>query len=237
MNTPRLHLLDAAGLKLAQAAVTAHHYLGKPVDPRSMPEAYTVRLAALPLANAGYLIVGRPEATRCYPWYGSVEDVEGGRAEVTRWQVLNLSRVWLHPAVQPGGVLYGAENLPGFLDRSGVWRSTLASTVVRALAHAVVRDYLVRRPPCFLEQPYELKWLLSYCQTPRHRGVLYQAAGFELYRTNGDGLQTWRLPLRPLTAAEDSEVQIASALHPRSRAFRARRQRGEQGELFGRASA
>lgn len=42
MNAPFLHLLDADGLKLAQGAVTAHHYLGKPVDVRSMPEAYAV---------------------------------------------------------------------------------------------------------------------------------------------------------------------------------------------------
>jgi hypothetical protein len=171
----------------------------------------------------GYLIVGRPEATRCYPWYGSVEDVAQGRAEVTRWQVLNLARVWLHPSVQPGGVHHLAGRLPGFTDRRGTFRSTLASAVVLALADQVVRDYLVRRPPCFLEEPYQLRWLLSYCDTRLHRGTIYRAAGFQLYRTNERGLQTWRLPLRALTPAEDAEVRQASATSARSRAFRARR--------------
>lgn len=238
---PTLQLLDAAGLKRAQEAVTRDHYLHKPVDVRSMPEAYTVRIdlglkfpPRQQNAEVGYFIVGRPEATRCYPWYGSVEDVANGRAEVTRWQVLNLARVWLSPAIQAGGVLFGPENCPGFLDRSGAFRSTLASEAIRALAQAVVRDYLVRRPPCFLEEPYQLRWLLSYCETRLHRGTIYRAAGFELYRTNERGLQTWRLPLRALTAAEDAEVREASCVNERSRAFRARR---GQGDLFGRASA
>jgi hypothetical protein len=236
MNAPRLRLVDAAGLKLAQAAVTSHHYLRKPVDVRSMPEAYEVRLSHGPVLSGplGYLIVGRPEATRCKGWYGSIEDVAAGWAPVTRWQVLNLARVWLDPAVQPGGMLYRRELIPGFIDRRGAFRSTLASEVVRALADQVVRDYLVRRPPCFLEEPYQLRWLLSYCDTSLHRGTIYKAAGFELFRTNARGLQTWRLPLRALTPAEDVEVRRASCCDPRARTFRRRR---EQGELFGRVSA
>lgn len=125
-------------------------------------------------------------------------------------------------------------DLPGFVDRRGAFRSTLASAVVLALAQQVVRDYLVRRPPCFLEEPYQLRWLLSYCDTRLHRGTIYKAAGFELYRTNERGLQTWRLPLRGLTPAEDAEVREASRFNSRSQAFRARR---AQGDLFGRASA
>lgn len=188
--------LDVAGLREAQAAVAAFHYLRKPVDVRSMPEAYEVRLPQRPGPRAsrwpagptrngplGYLIVGRPEATRTKGWYGSIDDVAAGWAPVTRWQVLNLARVWLHPSVQPGGAFHGPVHLPGFIDRRGAFRSTLASEVVLTLAARVVRDYLVRRPPCFLEEPYELRWLLSYCDTRLHRGTVYRAAGFELYRT------------------------------------------------------
>lgn len=123
----------------------------------------------------GYLIVSRPEATRCYPWYGSVEDVARGRAEITRWQVLNLSRVWLDPAVQPGGTLYGPETVPGFTDRHGQFRSTLASAAIAQLADQVVTDYLLNRPPFFLDEPYELRWLLSYCDIRWHRGALLEA--------------------------------------------------------------
>jgi hypothetical protein len=83
----------------AQAMVTQYHYLRRPVDPRTMTEGYQVRLPEI--GPVGVLLFGRPEATRCYPWYGGLDDVRTGRAEVTRWQVLNLSRVWLDPLVQP----------------------------------------------------------------------------------------------------------------------------------------
>lgn len=217
----RLELLDREALASAQGVVTREHYLHSPVDPRCSVEGYGLRIGGGILH--GILLVGRPQATRCYPWYGSVEDVAEGRAEVTRWQVLNLARVWFHPAVQAGGLLYQPTLLPGFYDRKGEFRSTLGSSAIAVLAGRIVSDYLLRRPPCFLDEPYELRWLLSYCDTRLHRGVLYQAAGFELYRTNADGIQTWRLPLRPLTAAEDAEIRARAGSHPRSIEHRFRR--------------
>lgn len=221
MIYPVLRPLDAAGLERAQLEVTSSHYLHKPVDVRSMPEGYSVRIAGA--LHVGYLILGRPQATRCYPWYGSVDDVARGRAAVTRWQVLNLARVWLDPRVQAGGELAKPGLVPGFVDRHCDWRPTLASTTLRQLEGQVVLDYLVRRPPCFLEEPYQLRWLLSYCDTRLHRGTIYRAAGWELWRTNAAGIQTWRRPLRALSDAEDWQVRAAAAVHPRSIAHRARR--------------
>lgn len=219
----RLELLDARGRAVAQDVVTRRHYLRRPVDVRSMPEAYTVRLPRFGAASFGCLIVGRPEATRCYPWYGSLDDVASGRAEHSRWEVLCLSRVWVDPVLQTGGALCRPGVLPGYRDRRGTWRSTLASTLLRQLADRVVVEYLVRRPPCFLDEPYQLRWLLSYCDTRIHRGTIYRAAGWELYRTNSQGIQTWRTPLRPLTIQEHAAVREASRRHPRSIAHRARR--------------
>lgn len=208
---------------LAQAIVTQHHYLRKPVDARCSIEGYSVHLAGG--HTVGMFLLGRPQATACYPWYGSVEDVARGRAACTRWQVLNLARVYFDPCAQLGGSCFRPDLLPGFTDRRGLFRSTLGSTSILAMADRVVLDYLAARPPCFLEEPYELRWLLSYCDTRLHRGVLYRAAGFELFRTNRDGIQTWRLPLRALTAAEDAQVRAASLASPRSIAHRERRQR------------
>lgn len=215
-----LDLLERSGVAWAQELVTAHHYLHKPVDPRCIVEGYGVRLDS---ARIGALIFGRPQATRCYPWYGSVQDVETGRAEVTRWQVLNLARVYFSPIVQPGGTLHSPDFLPGFTDRQGAFRSTLASTVLKLVADRVVVEYLERRPPCFLEEPYQLRWLLSYCDTRVHRGTIYQAAGWELFRTNRGGIQTWRYPVRSLTRDEDARVRAAAAVHPRSQRHRAKR--------------
>jgi hypothetical protein len=227
--TVALRLLDRQGVAGAQALVAAEHYLRKPVDVRCSVEGYSVSLAG---RDVGAFLLGRPQATRCYPWYGSVEDLAGGRAEITRWQVLNLARVYLAPAVQPGGALH--EAAPGFRDRRGVWRSVLGSTAIAALADLVVVDYLVARPPCFLDEPYELRWLLSYCDTRLHRGALYRAAGFELFRTNADGIQTWRLPLRSLTSQEDARVRSAAHASVRSIEHRHRR---AQGRLFAEAAA
>jgi hypothetical protein len=203
-----------------QRLVAQHHYLRKPVDARCSVEGYGVSLAG---RQVGVFLLGRPQATACYPWYGSVTDVAGGRSECTRWQVLNLARIYFDPIVQARGALHGPEQLPGFHDRRGAFRSTLPSAAIAALAERVVVDYLLARPPCFLDEPYEVRWLLSYCDTRHHRGALYRASGFELWRTNDAGIQTWRLPLRPLTAAEDHRVVEAARRSPRSIEHRARR--------------
>lgn len=223
-----LERLDAPGLRWAQRTVTEHHYRHAPVPTRACPEAWRVDAAGL--GFVGCLIVGRPQATLCRPWYGSVEDVAAGRCAVTRWQVLNLARVWLSPIVQVGGRGYWPDRLPGYVDRRGVWRSTLASEALRQLAERVGFEYLLARPPVFLDEPYQVDWLLSYCDSRQHRGVIYRAAGFELYRTNDEGLQTWRLPLPPLTPAQHTAIAAASAACPRARRFRAQRA-GERAQL------
>lgn len=220
-----LELLDKVGLRRAQQAVKEHHYLHARVDPRCSPEAYSIRCSGLPyFAFGGYLIFGRPEATRCGDWYGDVEDVREGRCEVTRWQVLNLARVWLSPLVQRGGEecspRYG---VPGFTDRHGVWRPTLASEAIKGAVQVVGYQYLLQRPPCFLEEPYQLRYLLSYCDPNFHKGTIYREAGWELYRTNARGLQTWRVALPPLTAEQDKEVRKRAGDSPRSKEHRARR--------------
>ncbi len=220
---------DRSAIAWAQQTVTRYHYLYRPVDTRCSVEAYVVRLQ-LPWREwkpVGCLVFGRPEATRCYPWYGSVEDIATGRAMVTRWQVLNLARVWLDPRVQAGGAWCNPDYLPGFRDRKGIWRSTLASDVLRLAAQRIGFDYLVRRPPCFLDEPYAILWLLSYLDTRLHKGTIYQQAGFERYRVNRQGIETWRLPLPPLTANQDAQVRQASILSLRSQRYRAQRFMGE----------
>lgn len=217
--------LDRPGLAWAQSTVAQHHYLRSPVLGRACPEGWAVRVGGRWLKPVGCLIVGRPQATRCLDWYGSVEDVERGRVACTRWQVLNLARVWLAPSVQTGGILRDPGLLPGFTDRRGVWRSTLASEALRRLTAVVGYEYLLARPPVFLDEPYEHRWLLSYCDTSKHRGVIYQAAGWTLYRTNENGIQTWRTPLPALTPEQHAAIAEASAACPRARRFRAERER------------
>lgn len=215
----KLKLLNRDEIRLAQETVIEHHYLHRPVDARCSVEGYSVHLDSH--EPAGYLLFGRPEATRCGSWYGSVDDVLISRCEVTRWQVLNLARVWLHPDYQYGGG--HSISLPGYMDRKGAFRSTLASDTLRAAIARIGFDYLVYRPPCFLEEPYQVRWLLSYCDTRIHKGTIYRAAGFELYRTNDRGIQTWRIRLPELTSEQDAQVRDASRLNARSIRYRAKR--------------
>jgi hypothetical protein len=221
-----LSLMTRADIRLAQEVVTRCHYLHRPVDYRTSLEGYLVNAEGLGDGvqhAAGILFFGRPEATRCTDWYGSVDDARSGRCEVTRWQVLNMSRVWLHYNFQPGGPLHRPGLVPGFYDRKGAFRSTLASHVLRLAIERIGFDYLMRRPPVFLDEPYEITWLMSYCDTRVHRGTIYTATGFERYRVNRDGIETWRIPLPSLTKQQHSSIHNESEHSERAQRYRAER--------------
>jgi hypothetical protein len=231
----RLILAGRAGLAAAQEAVAVHHYLRAPVDSRCSPVAYLVTFCDE--KAIGCLIFGRPEATRCYQGgltYGSLKDVQAGRAQFDRWEVLNLARVWLDPRVQLGGCWYKPELLPGYTDRRGVWRSTLASWCIQTALQRVGYDYLDMRPPVFPSEPYEIKAVLSYCDTSKHKGTIYCAAGFELARTNERGIETWWTPdVAPLTNYQHDQICKAAWRSPRGIRLRARRELvSEQAELM-----
>jgi hypothetical protein len=219
--------LNRHEIMLAQEAVMRGHYLHAPVDARCSVEGYMFGVDAedgnLGIGIMGYFLLGRPEATVVNGWYGSVDDQRAGNCEVTRWQVLNLARVYIFSDFQPGGYFHDPMDVPGFVDRKGTFRSTLASSAISAMAARVGFDYLMRRPPCFLDEPYQIEWLLSYCDTRLHKGTIYRQSGFELYRTNGDGIQTWRLRLPALSAYQDGQVREASLRCKRSQEYRARR--------------
>lgn len=210
----------------AQSAVQQWHYLHKRVDPRSRPFTYTVSIAARAFP-VGCLIFGRPEASRCYDGnltYGSQADVACERASFDRWAVLNLARVWLDPCVQQGGAYYGPAHLPGYVDRKGVWRSTLASDAIGEALVVVGYDYLRMHPPVDCAYPYAIEAVLSYCDTRLHKGTIYQAAGFTLARRNERGIETWfTLDACPLSRAEDEHIRDLAHASKRSQRIRARR--------------
>lgn len=202
------------------------HYLHCMPHNMTCYEIYEIKVDIL---QAGWLVFGWPQSTRCKDWYGSLDQVEHGECQVTKYQVLNLARVWIHPLFQAGGEFCKMGSVPGFTDRFGHFRSTLASSAINLWIETKAQDYILRRPPVFLDQPYELRWLMSYCDTKIHRGVIYKQAGFELYSTNSDGIQTWRKQLPRLTLAEDYQIRNASITNHRSIRIRAER---EQMSLF-----
>jgi hypothetical protein len=214
-----LSLADDAQTRWANIMVTRYHYLRAPVDIRSKPLAYLVLLGG---RKVGCLMFGRPEATRAGTWYGDVADKEAGRCRFSRWELLNLSRVWLDPAVQQGGTWYSPDLLPGFHDRQGIFHSSLASTVIAIALDCVVVDYLIAFQPVDVREPYQIAEVLSYC-SGQHKGTIYQQGGFRLERENRQGLQTYAKPVRPLTQGEDEYIHYLAERSPRSRHYRALR--------------
>lgn len=209
-----LHPASSNELRLAQDMVSSHHYLHTPVDVRTSPLAYIVRLHSFPdgaPTDVGCLIFGRTESTRCYTGaltYGSLKDITVGKAQYSRWEIINLARIWLDPRIQHNGSDY-VPNAASYL-------------IAQALRRLPV-DYLLRRPPCFLDEPWQLRVCLSYCDTRLHSGALYRAANFHLARRNKDGIETYVRPLRGLDHAERRLIEAASRQSARSRRYRAAR--------------
>jgi len=198
-------LADRVGLAWAQQTVTARHYRHSPVDDRSRPLAYLVMRG---MERVGVLMCNRPESTVCRPLYGSLTDLAAGLVTWSRWSVINLCRVWLDPRIQ----------------RDGDWYVPSAATwAIGHVRRRVVLDYLLMRPPVYLDEPYELRLMLSYNQPAHHQGTIYKAAGFTLARTNAEGLQTYTHSLRRLQPHEQRAVRQASERDNRGRRYRSMR--------------
>gem|GEM_PF-1131568 len=237
-HTLRLQNFGERGLAWAQDQVQQFHYLRKPVDPRSRPFAYVITsdswdFGPPAFANRlGCLIFGRPEATRCYDGnlrYGSQHDVDQGRADFDRWEILNLARVWLDPRVQRGGASCRRYLIPGYTDRRGVWQPALASWAIREALATIGFDYLQAHPPVWVEQPYHIKAVLSYCDLSKHKGTIYHAAGWSIARRNDRGIETWyTTDVCPLSPAEDDAIRKLARTSERSRRLRARAYGAEQ---------
>jgi hypothetical protein len=77
----------------------------------------------------------------------------------SKWQVLSLSRLWLH------------DNLPKYSE-----------TVVIAKALKLVqRRWLEVHPPRYPDEPYHIRKIISYADTAYHAGTIYRAANFREY--------------------------------------------------------
>lgn len=205
-RTLTITLADHAGPVWAQEQVTRFHYLHRPVDARCLPVAYLV--LDEDGQRLGCLIFGRPQASRVSGWYGDVAEVEAGRCRLSRWQIVCLARVWLDPGAQREGA--------HFVEHA-------ATQIIAQALRRIVCDFLLLHPPCFLDEPYEIRECLSYLDTRHHRGTLYRVANFRLVRENARGIQTYAISLRHLTHAERRAVEKRARESPRSQRYRAMR--------------
>jgi hypothetical protein len=200
-----LQVADRRGLAWAQDQVSEHHYLHAPVDPRCSPFAYIVECGH---ERVGCLIFGRPQATACYTGkltYGSSDDVLSGKARYDRWEILNLARVWLDPRIQQGG----SQHIP-----------RAASMVIKSALGSIGYDYLMARPPVDCAFPYQVRCILSYCDTRIHTGYIYMVSRFKLAKTNDDGIQTWMKPIPPIGEEQSATIRRLCDQSQRSKRIR-----------------
>lgn len=199
MMTLAIRLGNKEDLDWAQKVVEKHHYLHRKVDWRARPMAYVIMRHDS--VRMGALMLGIPHATRCQEWWGS-------GTELTQWQVVDLCRVWLDPVIQFGGEYAKPGYVPGFTDRHGVFRPTVASWAIEQVLARVQRDRVSLWPPVYPEQPYHIRLVISYHDPQYHRGTIYRVMGWEPMYTNPDPFITnkplpgpsgkfgwcWRLP-------------------------------------------
>jgi len=231
-HTLTISLGDAADLAWAQATVTAAHYLHAPVDPRARPMAYIIRREATALQwgasepkpypksvwlpsghpttykaarleatqtseRVGLVMLGIPHATKCSGWWGYP-------GLPTQWQVVDLCRIYLDPAVQYGGQWCEPGEVPGYTDRHNVFRPTVATWAIGEVLARVQADRVRLWPPVYVDQPYHVELAISYSDPKFHKGTIYRHANALPMYTDATGAPipgpsgkygwAWRLP-------------------------------------------
>jgi hypothetical protein len=159
---------------LVRQVVKVDHYLRRWPDARSLPFGY--RLKPHPSSERGeYAEDGRPWGVVVFkkPQHHRQRGVFGYTGLPTAWQVLDLARVWVHPALQSK---FEGHNRKGESVRQSL---NVFSQMVGLCIRRVQWDWLVHHPPRFPEQPYQIALIISYCDLNHHEGVAYRASGFE----------------------------------------------------------
>lgn len=148
----RIQLIEKPSSWLNEMA-TQHHYMHRPVHRRSVPFGWGVVFDGNEFqadgAPSGLIMFASIHFTRLAGEFG----YDG---LPTKWQVLSLSRLWLHDA------------LP---------RNSETCVIAKAL-RMVQRRWLEVHPPRFLNDPYHVRKIISYADTRHHVGTIYRAANF-----------------------------------------------------------
>lgn len=194
MHQLSIKLGNRTDMEWAQRTVTELHYLHQPVDPRARPMTYIIRHDDIPV---GLVMLGIPHATKCAGWWGYP-------SLPTQWQVVDLCRIWLSPVVQSGGFWCEPGVVPGFTDRRGAFRPTVATWAISEVLRRVQRDRVALWPPVYPAQPYHIELAISYCDPQYHRGTIYHESKATPMYIDGNGKPApgssgkygwcWRLP-------------------------------------------
>ena len=151
--------LEVVGRDWLNSQAKAHHYMHRPVHQRAMPFGWAVRfdgeLHQPDGKPSGFIMFASIHYTRLRGEFGYP-------GLPTKWQVLSLSRLWLH------------DNLP---------RNSETVVIAKALKLVQAR-WLEVHPPVNWNEPYQVRKIISYSDCRFHQGTIYRAANFrEIGRT------------------------------------------------------
>ncbi|MCT7971276.1 hypothetical protein [Laspinema olomoucense] len=152
-------------LQWAQELVTLNHYLHRPVDKRALPFAYSIELNEKPV---GCIIMAIPHWNRQRGLFTTQSQwLNGDRNQLTTWQVLLISRLWINPELQQ--------------PQSNGHANCIASCAIAKMLKQVQVDWIKHHPPVKCPMfPYHIRLILSHADTGAgHEGTIYKAAGFE----------------------------------------------------------
>jgi hypothetical protein len=132
---------------------TAHHYMHQAIHPKASPFGWAVlfdgQMCQPDGKPSGFIIFASVHFTKLKGEFGYP-------GLPTKWQVLLLSRLWLH------------DDLP---KRS-------ETCVIGKALKLVQRRWLEVHPPRFLNEPYHVLKIISYANTRLFEGTIYKAANF-----------------------------------------------------------
>lgn len=135
------------------ALATEHHYMHRPVHDRASPFGWAIEfdgsLTRSDNKPAGFIVFASVHYTRLAGEFGYP-------GLPTKWQVLCLSRLWLH------------DDLP---------RNSETCVIAKALK-MVQERWLEVHPPRYIDEPYHVLKVISYADTRYHQGTIYRAANF-----------------------------------------------------------
>ena len=153
MGLPQRINLKVMDRKWLNDMATTHHYMHRGVHQRACPFGW-----AIEFDGELYHRDGTPNGFIIFAsiHYTKLRGEFGYEGLPTKWQVLSLSRLWLH------------DDLPHNSE-----------TVVIAKAMKMVqRRWLEVHPPVMWDQPYQIRKIISYSDTRYHQGTIYKAANF-----------------------------------------------------------
>lgn len=131
----------------------AHHYMHRPIHQKACPFGWAVEFDGRLYQNdgmpSGFIIFASVHFTKLKGEFGYP-------GLPTKWQVLLLSRLWLH------------DDLP---------RNSETCTIAKAL-RLVQQRWVEVHPPRFVDEPYHILKVISYADTRYHQGTIYRAANF-----------------------------------------------------------